>query len=344
MTGADIVPYRGRLALRIARLVLALACLMCYGVAGAHLIYVLAALAAYAMYSVAALFELRFDKPARSSIALIADTIFFGFWTWIAASGPTGGAAAGMISALLCGYLLASALLHRRYLEGRMSNILRYNLMIRSQAQGAREAERQRIAADFHDGPLQSFISFQMRLEVLRKILQRDVGAATEELRQLQQLCRDQVTELRTFVRNMRPVDDGSSLPASLSRMVEQFGRDTGISATFSSGELHDPEETEVSLELLQIVREALNNIQKHSGATRIAVSMGVQDGHIHISAEDNGGGFSFSGSFNLNELELLRLGPVSIKRRVRMLDGELQIDSRPGEGAQLQIRIPCER
>jgi len=222
-----------------------------------------------------------------------------------------------------------------------MANTLRHNVIIRSQAQGAREAERQRIAADFHDGPLQSFISFQMRLEIVKKLLGRDVEAATEELRQLQDLCRSQVGELRSFVRSMRPADDGVSLPASLSRMVDQFQRDTGISATFASGDFHDPAETEVSLELLQIVRETLNNIQKHSGATRIAISVGMLDRQIEISAEDNGGGFPFSGSFNLDELELLRLGPVSIKRRVRMLGGELQLDSRPGQGARLQVRIP---
>ena len=61
----------------------------------------------------------------------------------------------------------------------------------------------------------------------------------------------------------------------------------------------------------------------------------------LEISAEDNGGGFPFSGSFSLEELELLRLGPVSIKRRVRMLGGELQLESKPGQGASLQIRIP---
>jgi signal transduction histidine kinase len=64
-------------------------------------------------------------------------------------------------------------------------------------------------------------------------------------------------------------------------------------------------------------------------------------DHKVEIKAEDNGSGFPFSGAFNLDELELLRLGPVSIKRRVRMLGGDLQLESRPGQGASLQIRIP---
>jgi signal transduction histidine kinase len=368
-------------------MILALACVGCYGwIAGLRFTSSLGVLAAYTVYSLGTLFELKFDSPVRSAIALVADTAFFGFWIWTASSVLAGWSAAGWLAAFLGGYVLVSGVLlhdldrvailgpvvvllaflltprndraqawvasvggamavalafHKRYLDRRMANTLRHNVIIRSQAQGAREAERQRIAADFHDGPLQSFISFQMRLEIVKKLLARDVEAAAEELRQLQDLCRSQVGELRSFVRSMRPADDGVSLPASLSRMVEQFQRDTGITAVFSSEEFHDPAETEVSLELLQIVRETLNNIQKHSGATRIAISVGMHDRQIEISAEDNGGGFPFSGSFNLDELELLRLGPVSIKRRVRMLGGELQLESRPGQGARLQVRIP---
>ena len=185
--------------------------------------------------------------------------------------------------------------LYKRYLERRVSSTLRYNMIVRSQAEGAREAERERIAADFHDGPLQSFISFQMRLEIVRKLLARDIDAATSELLQLQDLCRHQVTELRGFVRSMRPVEEGVSLSASLSRMMEQFQRDTGIAATFSSAETIDTAQTEVSLELLQIVRETLNNIQKHSGASRVALTLGRSGQKLEVRAEDNGGGISSS-------------------------------------------------
>jgi signal transduction histidine kinase len=343
--------------------------------------WALAVVLLYAAYGIASLFEPKFESTARSAIAILSDTVFFGAWIVVA---PPGFGV--WFSAVVCAYVLASAFLmhdavrvnanalvvillalllsphgdysltgaavacgcvatafalHRQYLERRMSTTLRHNVIIRSQAQGAREAERQRIAADFHDGPLQSFISFQMRLEIVRKLLERDVKAAAEELRQLQDLCRGQVGELRSFVRSMRPADEGVSLSASLSRMLDQFQRDTGISTTFAAGEFHDPAELEISLELLQIVRETLNNIQKHSGASRVALSITKSDRHLEITAEDNGGGFPFNGTFSLEELELLRLGPVSIKRRVRLLTGELQLESRPGKGATLQIRIP---
>jgi signal transduction histidine kinase len=373
-----MVPYKGRLAVRVARVALALGCLAWYPFRpGAHITSALVFLIAYAIFSVGSLFEFKYELSNHAIIPLVIDVAFFAFIKWLA---PV-----GWMSSMAYAYLLASVVVlhplwriviaaacaltlivllsplgngliwmsaaaagiavafavHKRYLETKLSNILRQNVIVRSQAEGAREAERERIAADFHDGPLQSFISFQMRLEILKKLLARDVDAASEELRQLQDLCRKQVTELRSFVRSMRPLDEGISLSASLSRMVEQFQRDTGISATFSSGEFHDPDETEISLELLQIVREALNNSLKHSGASRVTVSIGKRGQKLELRAEDNGGGFPFSGAFTLDELELLRAGPVSIKRRVKMLGGELLLESRPGQGSTLEIRVP---
>jgi signal transduction histidine kinase len=374
-----MIPYRGRLSLRIARTALALACLGWYGLtAGLHLNWLTALLAAYVVYSLGALAEVRFVAAMRSPVGVLADTLYFGLWAWLAPGAWMPSMAAGYLLASACilqdlartgavavvAVLLALLLpsptapslvwtvgaassvtaalsFYKRYLDERLSSLLRNNLIIRSQAEGAREAERQRIAADFHDGPLQSFISFQMRLEIIKKLMGRDRGAAEEELHQLQELCKSQVADLRGFVRSMRPADEGMSLNASLNKMVEGFQRDAGIFATFTSTEFHDPSATEVSLEILQIVRETLNNIQKHSGATRVAVSAALADQEIEVTVEDNGAGFPFSGRFTLDELDLLRLGPVSIKRRMRMLSGKLVIESKPGQGAKLEIRVP---
>ncbi len=230
---------------------------------------------------------------------------------------------------------------NRWYVDGRLSRAAQHSVMYRFEAQQAREDERQRIAADFHDGPMQSFIGLQMRLEILRKMLARNPQIAAEELVQLQELCRSQVNELRTFVRSMRPAEvDGASLGASISRMVEQFQKDTGISTSFMSGDYFDPSEIQVSLELLQIVREALNNVQKHAKATRVAVSLNKHGDRLEICVDDNGSGFPFSGSYSLEELDSLRLGPLSIRRRVKALDGELNLESRPGQGAGLKVRV----
>jgi signal transduction histidine kinase len=243
--------------------------------------------------------------------------------------------------AVWCAVLSTVWVLNRRYLETRLSRASRHSVMYRFEAQQAREEERQRIAADFHDGPLQSFIGLQMRLEIVKKLLARDPQLAVEELKQLQELCKSQVGELRVFVRSMRPADvEGSSLGASISRMVEQFQKDTGVSTSFFSGEYVDPAETQVSLEILQIVREGLNNVQKHARASRVAVALSKSGNFLEISIEDNGEGFPFSGSYTLDELELLRAGPVSIRHRVRALGGDLNVHSHPGQGSGLKVRV----
>ena len=208
----------------------------------------------------------------------------------------------------------------------------------------ARDADRHKLAEDFHDGPLQSFISMQMRLEILRKLLERDPRTAAEELRELQGISRSQITELRGFLRGIRPVEVGEGgLVSSLRRVVADFQKHTGITTTFHSGDSPDPlPSSEAAAEIVQIVREALNNAHKHSRATRVAVAVNRVGKSIEVSAEDNGVGFPFSGSFNLDEQELLRIGPVSIQKRVRNLKGELIVESRPERGSGLKVRIPA--
>jgi signal transduction histidine kinase len=173
----------------------------------------------------------------------------------------------------------------------------------------AREDEAQRIAADFHDGPLQSFISLQMRLEILRKLLERDADAGMEDLRQLQALAQQQIRDLRAFLHSMRPVDvEGGNMVATARRTAETFQKETGIPVTFLGTSTPVGLPQEMTLEVLQMIREALHNVQKHAGATRVAVAMDKTDRGLEISIDDNGHGFAFAGSYSLEELELLRL------------------------------------
>jgi len=375
-----MLPTSWRRLLSLIRILLGMSCLAIQLVASSFAITDTVILfAGYTIYACVALFWRSLEDSGYPSLALVLDFVFFflsntssasySYWVssvfyayllivavmlhpwWKAvallasslllvyAASPMHAAflRPGLIAAGILGCVLA---IQREYLEERLSNASRQTVLYRYDAEKARESERQRIAADFHDGPLQSFISFQMRLEIIRKLLLRDQNAATEELVQLQDLCKSQVNELRSFVRSMRPVDVEGSLNATLRRVVEQFQKDSGIPASFVSAEFLEPAETEVSLELLQIVREALYNVQKHSSATRVAVSIAKSDRALEIGIEDNGAGFPFSGKYTLDELELLRLGPMSIKRRVRTLGGDLLLDSKPGQGAGLKIRL----
>ncbi|WP_031495933.1 sensor histidine kinase [Bryobacter aggregatus] len=241
---------------------------------------------------------------------------------------------------MLAGILACTLALEKRVLGDRLDDALFQIGLLRGEAEKIREIERQRIADDFHDGPLQSFISFQMRLNVVQQMLSRDLANGLKELQDLQTICRTQVAELRAFVRSMRPIEvEGESLSTAIRRLVENFRKDTGISASYSSQEVTG--EPESFLEVLQIVRESLNNVHKHSKASRVAISLTKQGEMLHIEIEDDGTGFPFSGSYDLGEMESLRVGPGSIKRRVRSLGGDVVVSSRPGHGATLRVRVP---
>ena len=375
-----MLPHSWRRLLAIVRLILAVSCLTIQLAAfNFALTDAVGMFAAYIVYSAAAVLWRGLEDSRFSMFALAIDFLFFllaadapvSYGQWIAAvfysyllisavvlhnwSKTLGVGIASIIGVyftaalhggalfpvLIGGSIIACALaIERDNLEERLSHLSRQSVLYRYDAERAREAERQRIAADFHDGPLQSFISFHMRLELIRKLLLRDKNAATDELTQLQEICKGQVNDLRAFVRSMRPIDVGGSLKATLRRVVEQFQKDSGIAATFVCNEFLEPAEPEISLELLQIVREALYNVQKHSKATRVAVSVQKTDRSLEITVEDNGSGFPFSGKYSLDELEMLRLGPNSIKRRARTLGAEMLLDSKPGQGAGLLIRL----
>jgi len=243
---------------------------------------------------------------------------------------------------LILGMFGCVVALQRQSLLERLAAASRQAVMYRLDAMRAREDERERIAADLHDGPLQSFISIQMRLEILRKMLARNYEAGMEELRQLQEIAGRLVTEVRTFIRGMRPVEmDGAGLAAALRSTAALFQKDSGIPTTFKAGPAAMHDDLEARQEIVQIVREALNNIRKHSAASRAAVTLDRQDGRILLRIDDDGTGFPFAGRFTLEELELLRLGPQSILRRVRALEGSLTVNSHPARGSEIEIRIP---
>ena len=125
--------------------------------------------------------------------------------------------------------------------------------------------------------------------------------------------------------------------------MVDKFRIRTGISASFvcESEQLTVP--TRVGHELVRILQEALVNVRKHSGAHQVAVRFEQQNGSCKLLVDDDGRGFAFAGQRSLAELEASDQGPWAIKERIRVIRGDLIVESRPGRGARLEVTIPQE-
>jgi signal transduction histidine kinase len=204
------------------------------------------------------------------------------------------------------------------------------------------ESERSRISRDLHDGILQTLLSIEIQLDVLRRKVPIHPEQLESGLAGLQQTVRNEGAELRHLVTDLRPLRVQSADLVDLMRgFAERFRNESTLALDLlvDSVDLHAPDR--VCREIFQIYREALNNIKKHAKASHVVVKLSQDDSRLTLVVDDNGEGFSFAGRFTGDELDRLRLGPISIKERTRTVGGVLTVESNPGHGARLIIEVP---
>jgi signal transduction histidine kinase len=203
------------------------------------------------------------------------------------------------------------------------------------------EVERARFADALHDGALQSMYAAAMHLEALRRQSASQVVTGAQGLRRIQDFLRDEAQKLRELMQWMRPLEvDFKNLCAHLTELVERFKNDNGIAARFICESPVAYMRPRVCGALARIVQEGLWNVRKHSDARNVVVRFDRRDGHVRLTVEDDGGGFPFSGRFSLAELEKEGKGPKVIRECVRLINGDLMIESLPGHGSRLEITI----
>ncbi|MBI3483958.1 MAG: hypothetical protein HY012_02240, partial [Acidobacteria bacterium] len=121
----------------------------------------------------------------------------------------------------------------------------------------------------------------------------------------------------------------------------DRFRGESGVALDLLADSLGMQVPDRVCRELFQIYREALHNIKKHANATHVVVKLWQQEDKVILVVDDNGQGFSFAGRFSSDELDRLRLGPISIKERTRTIGGVLTVESNPGHGARVTVEVP---
>ena len=203
------------------------------------------------------------------------------------------------------------------------------------------EVERARFADALHDGALQSMYAAAMHLEALRSQSASKVVTVAQGLRRIQDFLQDEAQKLRELMQRMRPLEvDFKNLSAHLTELVERSKSENGIAARFVCESPVAYMRPRVCGALARIVQEGLWNVRKHSDARNVVVRFDRRDGHVRLTIEDDGGGFPFSGHFSLAELEKEGKGPKVIKDCVRLINGDLMIESHRGQGSRLEITI----
>ena len=208
------------------------------------------------------------------------------------------------------------------------------------------EVERGRFARELHDGALQSMIAVAMQLDVLRRHSAAQTVAVPQELARIHDLLLEEARKLRELMQQMKPLDVGANnLRAHLMELLERFQRETGITARFVC------ESTVLAIRprgvcdaVACIVQEGLANVRKHSGASHVLVQFDRGNGYWRLTIDDDGHGFPFSGCFTAADLEADGKGPLVIKEYVRLIEGELTLESIAGQGSRLVITIPQRR
>jgi signal transduction histidine kinase len=218
-----------------------------------------------------------------------------------------------------------------------------YNVyLLRRLRSRAAAVERARVARDLHDGVVQSLHAIAFRLYALRTRSTIAPAEREQELLEVQQLVQNEAANVRQLIQQLEPIEfDPRHLADFLAGMVTRYRQDTGIGAQFvcDAPEVNLPPAT--CREIAGILREALANVRRHSGAQHVLVRLARQRGAWLLTIEDDGRGFEFSGRFTHAELDEKRRGPLVIKQRVRAIEGELTIISKAGQGARLEIKVP---
>ncbi|HSL23379.1 MAG TPA: histidine kinase [Vicinamibacterales bacterium] len=205
----------------------------------------------------------------------------------------------------------------------------------------AESLERARISRELHDGVLQSLAGLEMRVDVLRRSAERLAPAVAPDLGELRDLLHGEAIELRELMQRLRTANvDARGLPGELADLVGRFGRTADIDARL------DWTVDRLSLtprqcsELMRIVQEALFNVRRHSGATRVVVRVEADVCAWALIVEDNGRGLGFNGRLRHEQMETPGTGPRVIRERVAALGGMLDVES-SSSGTRLEMTFP---
>lgn len=206
----------------------------------------------------------------------------------------------------------------------------------------AQEEERKRVAREIHDGPAQSMSNIVIKAEICERLMDKDIDEARKELQNLKKVMRDSLQEVRKIIYNLRPMalDDLGLLP-TLERYVISFKEETGIDVQLRSRAINEEIKPVISLAVFRIVQESLNNVLKHAQAKRVSILLEHVNQKLSIIIADNGVGFNTEDVKIIEPESTGGFGLFSMKERVALLEGEVDIVSQVGVGTKITIHIP---
>ena len=200
------------------------------------------------------------------------------------------------------------------------------------------EEERYRLAHLLQAGPAQLLANAALEIETYLQLGDTQPQTARAGLEMLLQELQQGLGGVRDLIENLQPsLLEEVGLVAGLNRYVDRFRRQTGIEVELIGWErLAERLPDMVELAVFRIVQEALENVRKHSQASRARVEFENKNSSMIVTIVDNGRGFAAA-----SLLPGRRLGLVMMRDRAEMLEGTLQIFSETGHGVRVLLTAP---
>jgi signal transduction histidine kinase len=198
--------------------------------------------------------------------------------------------------------------------------------------------ERLRISRDLHDGIIQSIYAVSLSLEEAVELVASDPDNAADRVDRAIDRLHTTISDIRTFI-----VGLGSELGTGLADTVDSMAQELlGGSGVILESELDGAAEIERRLpgeavhEIVQIAREAVSNVGRHSGATHAELRLAATDDEATLTIADDGVGFDPSARLGSGHF-----GLANLRDRAAAIAGTISIESRAGEGTRIIVRIP---
>lgn len=204
----------------------------------------------------------------------------------------------------------------------------------------AQEEERGRIARDLHDEVNQALTAVLLRLEALDHDAPPELRA---ELAETKRIANQAMEELLRLARQLRPSAlDDHGVVAAIDTQLKRFSDQTGVDVEVRTrGRVTTLSEDQESV-LYRVVQEALSNVAQHARATRVALDLVAAERSLTLRMRDDGVGFE-GGDGNGAPSPSGRIGLEGMAERARLVGGELNVVSAPGQGTVVTLRFPHE-
>ena len=203
----------------------------------------------------------------------------------------------------------------------------------------AQEEERSRIARELHDDVNQRMAVLSIQLQQLRLDLQNSLDLS-QRFQNLQEQVQEISNDIHRLSYRLHPSKlDHLGLGAAVKSLCAELKENGKLQIEFQQARVPASLPQDVTLCVFRIAQEAVRNCVKHSGAQAVKVLLEKTNNEIRLSVSDNGCGFDPE-----SELTNKGLGFISMRERLRMVDGCIHIHSRPLRGTRIEVSVPLTR